>query len=63
MYILYLNLGVLLGMYEFIVNFFGAPPLGLEFLYYIFAFVFTVVGLLLVYLILNAFFKIFRRGG
>ena len=50
-------------MYEFIVDFFGAPPLGLEFLYYIFAFVFTIVGLLLVYLILNAFFKIFKRGG
>lgn len=58
-----LVLGVVLRMYEFIVEFFGAPPLGLEFLYYIFAFVFTVVGLLLVYLILNAFFKIFRRGG
>lgn len=50
-------------MYNFVVEFFGTPPLGLEFLYYIFAFVFTVVGLLLVYLILNAFFKIFKRGG
>lgn len=63
MYCLYLVLGVVLKMYDFIVEFFGAPPLGLEFLYLIFAFVFTVVGLYLVYLILNAFFKIFKNGG
>ena len=49
-------------MYEFIVEFFGVPPLGLEFLYYIFAFAFILVGLALVFLILNAFFKIFKLG-
>ena len=49
-------------MYDFIVEFFGTPPLGLEFLYYIFAFVFTLVGLAFIILILNAFFKIFKLG-
>lgn len=49
-------------MYDLVVEFFGAPPLGLEFLYYIFAFVLTLVGLALVSLILNAFFKIFKLG-
>lgn len=49
-------------MYDLIVEFLGAPPLGLEFLYYIFAFIFTLVALALVALILNAFFKIFKFG-
>lgn len=49
-------------MYEILVEVLGAPPVGLEFLYYIFAFVLLLFGLGVVFAILNAFFKIFRHG-
>lgn len=49
-------------LYDLIVQFLGAPPLGLEFLYYIFSFVLLLLGFIIVILIFNAFFKLFKRG-
>lgn len=49
-------------MYEILVEVLGTPPVGLEFLYYIFAGFLLILGLCVVFAILNAFFKIFRQG-
>ena len=49
-------------MYEILVEVLGTPPVGLEFLYYIYAGFLLIFGLGVVFAILNAFFKVFRQG-
>lgn len=47
---------------DILTEFLGPCPQGLEFMYIIMGFALLLIGLIFVFLILNAFFKIVRRG-
>lgn len=47
---------------DILIEFLGPCPQGLEFLYIIMGFLLLLIGLTFVFFILNAFFKIVRRG-
>lgn len=47
---------------EILIEFLGECPQGYEFIYIILGFVLFLLGFLIVFEILNSFFKLFKKG-